>query len=124
MKQGGASALQPDGASARLWRVLVSLASSPEGDSARRISTSAYSENLVVEFDDAYTNFVDGFDDLPSESQLLALQAVDTKLAAMVGAKDSALWTPDAFRQAPSWRAVRVLAETALGELDWPVALD
>lgn len=120
MTQAGASALRPQGCSARLWRVLISLAASPEDEFGKSVATSARAENLVVEFDDAYTNFVEGFDHLPSESQLLALQAVDTKLAAMVRSKDAALWTVQACREDPSWNEVRALAESAIGEFNWP----
>lgn len=130
MTRGGRNALQVDGRSARLWRVVVSLATPPEnssgdGNRARESAQiSTHAENLAAEFDEAYTEFVDGFDQLPRESQLLALQAVDTKLAAMVRAKDAALWTVQACREDPSWREVRVLAEATIVEFDWPQMLD
>jgi hypothetical protein len=130
MTRGGRNALQVDGRSARLWRVVVSLATPPEnssgdGNRARESAQiSTHAENLAAEFDEAYTEFVDGFDQLPRESQLLALQAVDTKLAAMVRAKDAALWTVQACREDPSWREVRVLAEATIAEFDWPHKLD
>jgi hypothetical protein len=130
MTQGGRNALEVDGRSARLWRVVVSLATPPEnssgdGNRARESAQiSIHAENLAAEFDEAYTEFVDGFDQLPRESQLLALQAVDTKLAAMVRAKDAALWTVQACREDPSWREVRVLAEATIVEFDWPQTLD
>ena len=130
MTRGGRNARQVDGRSARLWRVVVSLATPPENSSrdenrARESTTiSTHAENLAAEFDEAYTEFVDGFDQLPRESQLLALQAVDTKLAAMVRAKDAALWTVQACREDPSWREVRVLAEATIVEFDWPQKLD
>ena len=56
-----------------------------------------------------------------SEDQMLALQAVDTKLAAMVGAKDAALWTESARREDPLWAEVRSLAMRVLVEFDWPM---
>lgn len=124
------NAVEVDRRSARLWRVVVSLATPPEsssgeGDRAKESATiSTHAENLAVEFDEAYTEFVEGFDQLPGESQLLALQAVDTKLAAMVRAKDAALWTVQACREDPSWREVRVLAEATIVEFDWPETLD
>jgi hypothetical protein len=124
------ASFQLDGRSARLWRVVVSLATPPEnasgeGDSSRESTAiSVHAENLAVEFDEAYTDYVDGCDQLPKESQLLALQAVDTKLAAMVRAKDAALWTVQACREDPSWREVRVLAEATIVEFDWPRTLD
>ena len=70
----------------------------------------SHAEGLVVEFDEAYTAFVDGFERLPSESQLTALQAVDAKLASMVRAKDASLWTLRACREDPCWGEVRTLA--------------
>ncbi len=51
MKQIGVSALPPDRRSARLWRVLVLLAASPEDESGKSVTTSVCAENLVVEFD-------------------------------------------------------------------------
>jgi hypothetical protein len=124
MTQLGAGALHPGGRSTRLWRALASLAAPPEDESGELVATSARAENLVVEFDEAYTGFFEGSDHLPSESQLLALQAVDTKLAAMVRAKDAELWTVRGFREDSSWSEVRVLAEAAIGEFSWPRALD
>lgn len=126
MTQRRASALRPEGRSERLWSVLVRLATSPGRESENPVSWSGMSaptENLAIEFDDVYTNFVEAFDQLPSESQLLALQAVDTKLAAMIRAQDGALWTIHAHREDPSWNEVRALAEVAIGEFDWPRTL-
>ena len=124
MTQAGASVLRPAGRSARLWRALVSLAAVPEGPSDQLDAVSARAENLVVEFDEAYTDFFETSDQLPSESQLLALQAVDTKLASMVRAKDSELWTARAWRENSGWCEVRALAEGAIGEFEWPRTLD
>ncbi len=64
---------------------------------------------------------MDGTSVLPSETQMLALQAIDTKLAAMVGAKDVELWTERARREDPLWSEVRTLASRVLDEFDWPV---
>jgi len=124
MTQASASGLRPAGRSARLWRALVSLAALPEEPSDQLDAVSARAENLVVEFDEAYTDFFEKSDHLPSESQLLALQAVDTKLASMVRAKDSKLWTARAWRENSGWGEVRVLAEGAIGEFEWPRTLD
>jgi len=117
-------ALRPDGRSARLWRALVGLATSPQEESRESNRPSTHSENLVVEFDEAYTEFVEGFDELPSESQLLVLQTVDTKLAAMADAKDAALWTARGYREDSRWTEVRALAGDALDEFGWPRTLD
>lgn len=113
----------PEGRSLRLWRVVLSLAEplDPLGSVARPTALPGLSENLVLEFDEAYTDFVDAFDALPSEDQMLALQAVDTKLAAMVEVKDAALWTESARREDPLWVEVRLLAMRVLVEFDWPM---
>jgi hypothetical protein len=124
MTQAGAGGLRPAGRSARLWRALVSLAALPEEPSDRLDGVSARPESLIVEFDEAYTDFFEQSDHLPGESQLLALQAVDTKLASMVRAEDNKLWTARAWRENSGWREVRVLAEGAIGEFEWPRTLD
>jgi len=113
---------QPEGRSLRLWRVVLSLAApvGPPGIAARHPAVPGLAENLVLEFDEAYTEFVDGFDALPSEGQMLALQAVDTMFTSMVGAKDAALWTENARREDPLWAEVRSLAMHVLSEFDWP----
>jgi hypothetical protein len=120
----GAGGLRPGGRSARLWRSLVLLATPPEDGSGGFDAVSVRAENLVVDFDEAYTGFIEESDHLPSESQLLALQAVDTKLAEMVRAKDAEIWTTRAWRENLSWAEVRALAECAIGEFDWPNALE
>ncbi len=102
------------GRSHRLFRVVARLAKKPVDDSLGDDLDRASNEGLVVEFDEAYTAFVEGFEQLPSEFQMLALQAVDTKLAAMVSARDATLWTPQARRSSPVWKEVRMLAETVL----------
>ena len=124
MSQLGADGLRPAGSSARLWRSLVLLAAPPEDGSGGLDAVSVRAENLVVDFDEAYTGFFQESDRLPSESQLLALQAVDTKLSEMVRAKDAEIWTNRAWRENSSWREVRALAECAIGEFEWPHALE
>lgn len=81
---------------------------------------SGVGENLVLEFDEAYTAFVEGFEALPSELQLVALQAVDAKLSSMVRAQDAALWSERARREEPVWIEVRRLADRAILAFDWP----
>lgn len=100
--------------------MLAKLATRPDQVAGSPETTATRAEKLVVEFDTAYTAFVENIDRLPSESQMLALQAVDTKLAAMVAAKEPALWIPWACREDIRWREVRALAETALDAFDWP----
>ncbi|MBJ21323.1 MAG: hypothetical protein GY910_06745 [bacterium] len=113
------AAKEPEGRSLRLWRVVLSLAE-PAGALRDQPSHPGLSENLVFEFDEAYTAFVDRFSTLPSEAQMLALQALDTKVAAMVGAKDADLWTQRARREDPNWDDVRSLATRILVEFGWP----
>ncbi len=118
-------------------RVLMSLATLPERDVRRTAigpngptfndgkadgKADGHAQVLVVEFDDAYTEFVEGFEQLPSESQMLALQAVDTQLSAMVGAKDAALWTARARHEEPAWTALRELVADVIEAFSWPEA--
>jgi hypothetical protein len=114
--------LKPAARSTRLWRAILSLAKpvDPPEVAAGRPVVPGFAENLVVEFDDAYTTFVEGFDSLPSEGQMLVLQAVDNKLTSMVGAKDPELWTDQARRGDANWIEVRSLAMQVLLEFDWP----
>lgn len=76
-------------------------------------------ENLVVEFDEAYTAFIEGCDALPAESQLEAVQAVDARLSSMVRAVDASLWTEQGHRDSPSWSEIRALATTAIRAFGW-----
>ena len=108
----------------RLWRAVLSLAEVPPSaeEAKRRPVSAGFAENLVFEFDEAYTAFVEGFETLPSESQLISLQAVDTRVSAMVRASDAALWTEQARREAADWQDVRRLARAVLSAFDWPRA--
>lgn len=78
-------------------------------------------ENLVVEFDDAYTLFVEGMTSLPTEAQMLALQAVDRQLEAMIRARDAALWTEQALREDRRWSEAQRLAGAVIEAFEWPV---
>lgn len=106
----------------RLQRAVSALAAAaPSAEALKRKPPKAgWVENLVLEFDEAYTAFVEGFETLPTEDQLLALQAIDQRVSAMVGAKDPGLWTAEAWRAAPDWDEVRALAAQALRLFDWP----
>jgi len=114
--------VKPAARSNRLWRAVLSLAKpvDPPEVAAGRPVVPGFAENLVVEFDDAYTTFVEGFDSLPSEGQMLALQSVGNKLTSMVGAKDPGLWTDQARREDANWIELRSLAMQVLLEFDWP----
>ena len=105
----------------RLRCAIVGLAEAPPTaeETKRRPPTPGRAENLVFEFDEAYTAFVEGFESLPSEEQLLALQAVDTHVSSMVRAKDAALWTERARREDACWVEVRALSAHVLRVFDW-----
>ncbi|MFO0690883.1 MAG: hypothetical protein U0900_19460 [Myxococcota bacterium] len=117
----------PTGREARLWRVLVELwvqveearAALARNEKPRKLVPGRL-ENLVVEFDDAYTVYVEGMERLPEEAQLLALQAVDRQLAGMVRAKDAALWTEQALCADQRWDEVRLFALAAIHAYAWP----
>lgn len=117
----------PTGREARLWRVLVELSMQVEEARAAfsregkpRALLPGRLENVVVEFDDAYTVYVEGMDRLPEEAQLLALQAVDRQLAGMVRAKEAALWTEQALREDRRWDEAQRLAAAAIRAYAWP----
>lgn len=117
----------PTGREARLWRVLVELSVQVEearvalarNEKPRKLVPGRL-ENLVVEFDDAYTVYVEGMERLPEEAQLLALQAVDRQLAGMVRAKEATLWTEQALCADPRWDDARLLALAAIRAYAWP----
>lgn len=111
----------PKGREARLWRAVVELFEIVDEAAERaRPLASGRLEHLVVEFDDAYTAFVEGMERLPSEPQLVALQAVDRHLAAMVRAQDAALWTAAALVGDARWDEARRLALVVLRAHAWP----
>lgn len=123
IRRGSDAREAPVGRDRRLWEALLGLAASPPSaeEAKRRPSPPGHAEQLVLEFDEAYTAFVEGFEALPSEGQLLALQAVDARVSSMVRAADAALWTEQARREDPCWREVRVLSRRVLEVFDWPV---
>lgn len=112
------------GPAARLQRALSLLAEPPRSGpgapaGSKRESTAGRVENLVVEFDEAYTAFIEGCDALPAESQLEAVQAVDSRLSSMVRAADASLWTERSHSESPCWSEVRVLAAAAMRAFGW-----
>jgi len=124
-----ASAGGPVGGEARLWRALRLLsapgrAAAADGETDARIRELAPApgrlESLVVEFDEAYTAFVEGFETLPEESAMIAIQSVDARLSSMVRSADPSLWTERARRESPEWEDVRSLAARAIRALGWP----
>lgn len=122
--------IAPTGREARLWRVLLELSRSvvearvDTGDRADPKRTKPLApgqlERLVVEFDDAYTVFVEGMETLPSEAQLMSLQAVDRQLAAMVRAQEAELWTRQALRDDVRWHEAQQLSARVLEAFAWP----
>lgn len=117
------SSIAAAGPAARLQRALSLLAEPPRvGPGAVgsvRESTPGRVENLVVEFDEAYTAFIEGCDALPAEPQLEALQSVDARLSSMVRAADASLWTQRGHCQSPCWSEVRALAAAAMRAFGW-----
>jgi hypothetical protein len=116
----------PTGRDARLWRVLVELSHSVGAPEQTEVPppkpfVTGQIERLVVEFDDAYTIFVESMERLPSEAQLIALQAVDRKLTALVRAQDAELWTQKALHEDPRWIEVRQLAFGVIEAFAWPM---
>ena len=114
---GSERAIVPSGREARLWRVLVELGGAVEDP---KPVLPGRLEKLIVEFDDAYTTFVEGMEQLPSEAQFVALQAVDRQLAAMVRATDAALWTEQALREDTRWSEAGRLIRGVIQAFDWP----
>ena len=110
-----------DGREERIRSAVLRLAEAPPSaeEAKRRPATPGLAENLVFEFDEAYTGFVEGFVALPSEAQLPALQAVDTAVAAMVGAKEAALWTEAARREDPRWIDLRARSQALADAFGW-----
>lgn len=126
----GAERSAPTGRDARLWRVLLELSRSvaeamreaadrPEASKPKPLPPG-HLERLVVEFDDAYTTFVEGMQTLPSEAQLISLQAVDRQLEAMVRAREAELWTKQALCEDVRWAETERLASVAIEAFEWP----
>ena len=124
---GSEGRLAPTGRDARLWRVLVELSLSvgeSRDDSTATQRPKSFVpgqlERLFVEFDDAYTTFVEGMECLPSETQLVAVQAVDRQLAAMLRAQEEELWTQKGLREDARWLEVQRLSVGAIEAFAWP----
>ena len=102
----------------RLRCAVVALAApAPEAGASKIVA--GFAENLVVEFDEAYTAFVESFQELPGEPQLLALQGIDSHLAAMVSAREATLWSEAGWRSHPDWVEARRLADRAIEVFGW-----
>lgn len=129
-REGGVGRVAPTGRDARLWRVLLELSRSvgeataathdrPDAPRPKPLA-AGHLERLVVEFDDAYTVYVEGMVELPSEGQLMSLQAIDRQLAAMVRAQEAELWTQQALREDVRWHEAQRLAVGVIEAFAWP----
>jgi hypothetical protein len=119
-----------EGLDLRLWRAVVALAAAPasavggSSQPADDVVVQGQAESCVFEFDEAYTAYVEGFEALPGEAQMIALQAVDRQVAAMVAMKDASVWTPEARREGFLWGELRGLAVQVLNTFGWPGELE
>jgi hypothetical protein len=105
---------------ALLRSAVQDLALPPELGLARKGAGTHRPDELALEFDDVYAAFVSNAATLPTEKQLLALQALDSALAAMSGPEHASLWTESAVKSHPSWVEVRSLAAAVLEAFAWP----
>ena len=107
-----------------LEKLLISavqhLAQEGEQALAHKAQRAHRPDELALEFDDAYTEYVASLDALPTDEQLSSLQSLDTALTAMSGPDNAALWSEDAFREHPRWAEVRSLADAVLVRFGWP----
>ncbi len=76
-------------------------------------------DDLAIEFDESYTEFVGGLTRLPAPEQLQALQEIDDQLQSMSDPAHKELWTAAAVKREPVWELVRTIARRALVALDW-----
>jgi hypothetical protein len=105
---------------ALLRSAVQDLALPPELGLSRKAAGTHRPDELALEFDDVYSAFVSNAAVLPTEEQLLALQALDSALAAMSGPENAPLWTESAVKTHPRWVEVRSLAATVLEVFAWP----
>lgn len=86
---------------------------------ARKPAGRRTPDSLAVEFDDAYTAYVENLEQLPTDAQLESLQALDAALTAMTGPANRELWTESALKNHPRWAEIRVLARAATTHFGW-----
>jgi hypothetical protein len=111
--------LQHESLETLLMRAVAHLALPGDAALAARPLLRSSPDALAREFDDLYTDFIDNLDELPTEAQLVALQALDSALTAMSGPANSDLWTEASVRGHPRWSEVRDLARTAIDQFGW-----
>lgn len=76
-------------------------------------------DQLALDFDEAYTTYVETLDELPTDAQFQTLQALDSALSAFSDPANREVWTEDAVKQHPSWSEVRAIAQSILAAFDW-----
>ncbi len=103
----------------RLVAAVRHLALPGEEALAARPLKSSQPEALALEFDDVYTDYVDNLDQLPTNEQLVSLQALDSALTAMSGPRNADLWTEASVKSHPRWSEVRGLARAVLEHFNW-----
>ena len=107
----------------QLLRAAVSELARPAGTTlASKPAGSPRPDELALAFDDAYTTYISNAADLPTEPQLLALQALDSALSAMSGPANAALWTESALETHPRWAEIRALASCVIEVFSWRAA--
>jgi hypothetical protein len=90
------------------------------GEEALSRKPSCGPDEFALEFDQAYTAFIAGLEELPTDSQLQSLQNIDAALSAMSGPSNKELWTESAMKNHPRWAELRVLAREAVDQFGWP----
>lgn len=75
-------------------------------------------DELAARFDDLYTDYVGSLTRLPSESQLGALQALDSAVHELSGVENAPLWKQAAVRGDPRWHEIREIARIVLCEFE------
>jgi hypothetical protein len=79
---------------------------------------AAPADELAARFDDLYTDYVGSLTRLPSESQLVALQALDAAIHQLSGVENAGLWKEAAVRGDPRWHELREIARIVLAEFE------
>ena len=101
----------------RLMAAFRALSLSPSADVG---DVSLQARQHARDFDEAYTDYIDGLDELPSQAQLQALQSVDSALLAMLDDDSGSLWSAEAIEVDPRWSALRTTAGEILSQFGSP----
>ena len=98
----------------RLLATVKALAQ-PGADALAGLPKGARPDRLAIDFDEAYTAFVGQLNELPSETQMEALQRLDQQLERMSDPRLAAkLWTAEAMKKENAWESVRAIAAEIL----------